>query len=250
MNKIIQKDGVKSTLELRNTSLANKLCDSVKRNIIFTITGGSGVGKDAVLNNILANNENYIKPISFTTRLPRSGEINGVDYYFISLEELQKLRENGEIFEDTIVDGNIYGYTNAELERVFATGKTPVCIVNEYGVQEICKKENENLDVFKIFVLTPTARELANRLKGRELKNAITEHVKENEGLLSRESLIGIKKKVRTICKKRFSESKVWIKTAINGDIYDGFLVNDELIGAAEILEQTFEKAINGKITK
>jgi len=233
--------------EIHDTSLTNKLCDWVKRDVIFTITWASWVGKDRILNSILETEEKYIKPVSFTTRKPRPWEIEWVDYYFITEDEFQRLLHEWEIFEHTLLVWWIYWYTNKELERVFATWKIPVCIVDEVWVHEICDNIKWDMNVFKTFILPPKAIELRGRLKWRELEHWIKEHLKKNNKL-SRDDLIWIKKDIRKPIKTRFSESKHWIRKAKSEDIYDWFLVNDDLDWAITILKETFEKILDWKL--
>lgn len=240
---LIQREWVKSVFIIKDTSLTKKLSDWVKRNVMFTITGASWVGKDTILNSILKNSDKYIKPVSFTTRLPRPWEIEWVDYYFISMDKYWGLKKNWEVFNNTIVSNNIYWYTKKELERVFETWKTPLCIVNEDWMNEISKNSKWDICVFKTFILPPSARELVKRLKLREFENSLNYHLKNHE-TISREDLFLIKKESRESTKKRFSESKDWIRRALGEEIYDWFLINDDVEWAAKILEEIYNKVL------
>ncbi len=77
-----------------------------KIGMLIVLSGPSGVGKDSVLKLILKGRSDLKLSISYTTRLPRQGEINGVDYHFVSKEEFEKLINNGEMLEYATYCGN------------------------------------------------------------------------------------------------------------------------------------------------
>lgn len=235
--KPIKEDWYESVFQIEENPLTEKLKDGVRRNVIFTVTGASGVGKDRIFNSIIEWSEIYIKPVSFTTRKQRLWEVPWKDYYFTSVEEFEKLKEAWEIFEYTTVSANFYGYTNMEMKRIFETWKIPICIVDEVWARCIWENLGGDFEVFKIFVLPPTAMELKKRLVWRDGR---WEGYKDGSG-----------KKQPTAAIKRFSESKHWIRRAKDGTIkYDGFLVNNDLDGAVRLVRRVFEDILNGTLTE
>lgn len=232
----------KSTIILKDTYLSRKLKDKIARDIVFTVTWWSWVWKDRIFNEILENSENYIKPVSFTTRSMRPWEVDWIDYYFISQEKFEEMLANWEIFEHTSVKWNYYWYTNAELERIFKTWKTPICIVDEVWVKEIIKWVWDKLNVFKIFIMPPSAQELHRRLKNREIRNILK--ISDQNIEIEENARKDWFKKSRTTIRKAFSESIPWIRRAKTDNLYDCIVVNNELTSAIEITKQLLENAL------
>lgn len=96
---------------IRTTSVA--IGSNKKYHNLFVITAPSGSGKSTIGRKVFGQNE--LK--SFTTRIPRVGEVHGVDYFFITKEEFEEKNENGELAETTEYDGNHYGITMEELQN-------------------------------------------------------------------------------------------------------------------------------------
>ena len=101
--------------------------------------------------------------------------------------------------------------------------------------------------MFATFVLPPSARELANRLKKREMANALKSHGKGPEALDHAESARIAKGAMRAI-RSRFAESSDWVRRAKSESIYDGFLMNAELDSAVAALKEAFAKALGGNL--
>ncbi|MDD2487073.1 MAG: hypothetical protein PHS92_01790 [Candidatus Gracilibacteria bacterium] len=225
-----------SSIEIFDNPLTRTFNDKIRKRVIFTISGPSGVGKDAIINWILSEySAEFIKPVAFTTRKPRPGDIEGKDYYFIDKEKFEELKKNGEIFEYTDVHGNFYGFTNSEIERSISTGKTPICNVDEEGMRQIQENMNGDFNIFKTFFLPPNAQELKKRLVGRDGRWAGSRDDKGN-------------KKISDV-RKRFFESSHWIRRAQDGTMeYDAFLVNNDLESTKILIFSTFRKIINGEL--
>lgn len=106
---------------------------------LLTITGPSGSGKSTLERNLLGLDEVFSKVISTTTRKPRVGEVDGVDYYFLSEAEFKK-REQGNRFAECITfEGNNrrYGVEVDELERITNSSRIPLVVVEPEGVRQI-----------------------------------------------------------------------------------------------------------------
>lgn len=104
--------------------------------IIFTITGPSLSGK-STLEKILTQDGVMAKAISTTTRKQRQGEVNGVDYFFVSKDEFNKIEANGDMVESVEFDGNKYGVTKEEVKMKFATGAAVAIVVEPNGANQI-----------------------------------------------------------------------------------------------------------------
>jgi guanylate kinase len=124
--------------------------------IVVTITGPSASGK-SVLERMLVE-RGFGKVISHTTRAPRDGEKNGVDYFFVSHEKFTELEQGFQFVETTEFGGNRYGASLGQFQRVFEQGKPVVIVVEPNGRDQI-KQAGEDLGwkVIPVYVESPTS---------------------------------------------------------------------------------------------
>ena len=120
---------------------------------------------------MLTARENLGFSISATTRAPRSGEKDGVEYHFLTVDEFVERRERGEFLEWAEYSGNLYGTLEAEVERVLGEGRHVVLDIEIEGAKQV--REHRS-DVASIFVLPPSADVLVKRLVGRDQDGADT----------------------------------------------------------------------------
>ena len=140
------------------------------RGLIVSVSGPSGVGKGTVLKRLTELIEEKwpgraTYSISATTRSPRPGETDGVEYHFRTREEFEKMIETGEIIEYDRYVGNYYGTPAAPLAEKVGQGKIVLCDITIEGSLAIEKKFDE--DSVTIMLLPPSYSELEARLKGR-----------------------------------------------------------------------------------
>ena len=140
------------------------------RGLIVSVSGPSGVGKGTVLKRLTELIEEKwpgrsSHSISATTRSPRPGETDGVEYHFRTREEFEKMIETGEIIEYDRYVGNYYGTPAAPLAEKVGQGKIVLCDITIEGSLAIEKKFDE--DSVTIMLLPPSYSELEARLKGR-----------------------------------------------------------------------------------
>ena len=138
---------------------------------ILVLSSPSGGGKTTIARALLTARENLGFSISATTRAPRSGEKDGVDYHFLTVDEFVERRERGEFLEWAEYSGNLYGTLEAEVERVLGEGRHVVLDIEIEGAKQV--REHRS-DVASIFVLPPSADVLVNRLVGRDTDGADT----------------------------------------------------------------------------
>ena len=131
---------------------------------VFVISGPSGAGKGTLTEILLKRVPSLSRSISATTRRPRPGEINGVDYYFLTDEEFDKHIENGDFLEWAMVHGNRYGTLRSAVENKLAEGKDVVMVIDVQGAASIKRKMP---DAVLIFIKPPSIEELVKRLKVR-----------------------------------------------------------------------------------
>ena len=148
-----------------------------RKGSLIVYSGPSGVGKGTVLKEALKKDSSLALSISATTRKPREGEIDGVNYFFITREEFLKKIERGEMLEYAEYNGNFYGTPKDFVEKSLENGKN---VILEIEVQGAFKVKDLMPDAVLIFLLPPSFRELRARLEGRK-----TETKEQIEGRLS-----------------------------------------------------------------
>jgi guanylate kinase len=133
-------------------------------NNIFVLSGPSGVGKSTLAEKLLTDLDRLKKTISFTTRIKRASEIDGVDYHFIDEPEFKKMVENNEFIEWIQVYNNYYGTAISTLKKMLV--KTDILMVIEMnGAKNIKKYFPHN--AILIYMLPPSLDELEKRLFNR-----------------------------------------------------------------------------------
>lgn len=136
---------------------------------LFIVAAPSGAGKTTLVRELLARDAGLKLSVSYTTRAPRAGERNGVDYHFLTRDEFLRLREAGEFLEWAEVHDNLYGTSRAWLEREIEAGRDIVLEIDWQGALQVRRAFAEAVG---IFILPPSAEELERRLVGRGLDDA------------------------------------------------------------------------------
>jgi len=135
-----------------------------KKSLIIVISAPSGVGKTTLCKRLLQVSSSFTYSVSFTTRPPRKNEIEGVDYYFISREEFQKMIEQEKFVEWAQVHRELYGTSVNLLDKAIEIEKDVVLEVDVKGGTKIKKRYPEAV---LIFLLPPSWQELEKRLDKR-----------------------------------------------------------------------------------
>jgi guanylate kinase len=137
---------------------------------VLIITGPSGVGKGTLIQNLLREVPGLELSVSATTRKPRPGEQNGVDYWFLTPEEFEERLQNGEFLEHAEYAGNRYGTLRSEIERVRekgGDGEGPRGLVLEIEIQGARQVREALPEAVQVFVEPPSLEALRTRLIGR-----------------------------------------------------------------------------------
>ncbi len=189
----------------------------MNRGTLYIISAPSGTGKGTIVSEILKADPNIHFSVSATTRAPREGEKDGVNYYFISREEFQGLVDSGGMLEHAEFCGNCYGTPKKAVFDKLAEGHDVILEIETVGAMNVKAACPEAVSVF---ILPPSLKELRHRLESR--------------GTESEETVA-----------KRIAEARGEIGKARN---YDFVVVNDDLEKAIEDVREVMRAA--KKLTK
>lgn len=174
-----------------------------RRGSLIVFSGPSGVGKGTVLHKAMEQLDKMSFSVSATTRSKRNGEVDGVDYFFISDGEFEDLIKNDQMLEFANYNGNYYGTPLAFVEKKLNEGYDVVLEIEVEGAKKI---KQRCPDAVMIFVLPPSLKVLEKRLRGRQTDD--------DDAINGRLSIA--QKEIRT------------------AEIYDYLIVNDDLESAVE----------------
>ena len=136
-----------------------------KKGMMFVLSSPSGAGKTTLTKKIAENNKNFTISISHTTRKPRSNEINGRDYKFVSEQEFNTLVKENNFFEYANIFGNYYGTLKKPVLELLSKGRDVLFDIDWQGTQQL--KKVKNLSMVTFFILPPNIQALKERLLNR-----------------------------------------------------------------------------------
>ncbi len=136
----------------------------MNKGLLVIISGPSGAGKGTICKRLMEISDDLELSVSATTRMPRTGEIEGKNYYFISEGEFSKRIENSEFLEYANVYDNYYGTPKTKVLDKLREGKT---VILEIDIQGALKVKNTHPDGVFIFIVPPSIRELQSRIINR-----------------------------------------------------------------------------------
>ncbi len=137
---------------------------------ILIITAPSGAGKTSITRELMKRIPVLAFSISAATRTPRGKEVEGEDYYFISLEDFKKRIVDNEFIEwEMVYEGKYYGTLKSELERIWRLNKIPVLDIDVKGAIHV--QREYPINTLSIFIEPPSVNELKNRLTSRGTEN-------------------------------------------------------------------------------
>lgn len=173
---------------------------------LYVISGSSGVGKGTVIKEFLSKNPDFMLSISCTTRKPREGEQDGINYFFLTKDEFKNCIEEDKFLEWAEFAGNFYGTKKKYINQCLDEGKNVMLEIDTKGALQVKKQMP---DAILIFIAPPSFSILENRLRGR--------HTEDEETIL-----------------KRLEEVKKELERAKN---FDYQIINDDLNRAVSELE-------------
>ena len=169
---------------------------------LVVISGPSGVGKSTVIAEVMHQRDNLVFSVSYTTRAPRAGEEDGVNYHFVENAEFERMIRDGELLEYTQYAGNYYGTALADIQKFASQGLDVLLDIEVEGASNVKRKAD---NAVLIFVAPPSFEELSRRLHGRRTEN-------------------------EEVVRARLKKAQVELKQIPN---YDYLVVNDSVIRAA-----------------
>ncbi len=134
------------------------------RGLLFIVSAPSGAGKTTLVERLVEQTPRLRMSRSYTSRPPREGEVDGVDYNFVSRERFEAMVAVGEFLEWADVFGNLYGTSAADTERVLESGSDLVLVIDVQGARKVRRRGIESTAVF---VMPPSSEVLERRLRGR-----------------------------------------------------------------------------------
>lgn len=183
---------------------------------LFVISGCSGVGKGTVLKEFMArNSDDFMLSVSCTTRKPRVGEVDGVNYFFLTHEEFKKAVQEDKFLEHAQFAGNFYGTKKKFIKQKFEEGLNIILEIETQGALQVKSKMPEAVLIF----IAPPGQgvdELEKRLRGRNTEDEET-------------------------IQRRLAEAKVELERAKQ---YDYVVVNDDLEHAINEVEEITRKEL------
>ena len=130
---------------------------------LFVFSGASGVGKSTVLSEVMGAREDLNFSVSATTRPPRPGEVDGVNYYFVAREQFEEMIRQDAFFEYDEHMNNLYGTPKSQIDEKLLCGSI-VLDIEPIGALNV---KNQRPDAVLIFIAPPSLEELERRLRGR-----------------------------------------------------------------------------------
>ena len=135
-----------------------------RKGILLVVSGFSGAGKGTLMKELVGRYDQYALSVSATTRSPREGEVDGREYFFRTREEFEQMIAEDALIEHACYVGNYYGTPKAYVEEQLSKGKDVILEIEIQGALQIKKRFPDTL---LLFVSTPDADTLKNRLVGR-----------------------------------------------------------------------------------
>ena len=196
------------------------LMEENKKGTVIVLSGFSGAGKGTIMKHLLSTYpDKYFLSVSATTREKRTGEEDGREYFFLSMEKFEDMIKNHELLEYASFNRNYYGTPKAYVEKLVNEGKDVILEIEVQGALQIRKIFPQAI---LLFVTPPDAATLKRRLEGRGTEDA--EVVAERLSIAGRESLLM--------------------------EQYDYIIVNDDLNEAVEKVHNIIQSEKNSSIKK
>lgn len=147
-----------------------------KRGMLIIFSSASGAGKTTIAKEVVQKDSNLALSVSYTTRLPRDGEKNGEDYFFVSEDRFEQMVKEGKFLEWEKVHGAFYGTSNDFVLQNLSSGKDVILTIDVKGAKRIKEKHFESIS---FFFRAPSSEELKKRLqkRGTETEESLVKRI-------------------------------------------------------------------------
>ena len=135
-----------------------------RKGMLLVISGPSGAGKGTLYNRVLAADPTITFSVSYTTRGPRPGEVDGKDYCFVTEEQFRQMLDRDGFLEHADVHGHLYGTPRQPVLDALEAGRSVMLDIDPQGALQVMEKMP---DCVSVFILPPSFAELRRRLTGR-----------------------------------------------------------------------------------
>ena len=139
----------------------------MKKGLLIVFSGPSGVGKGTIIKELM--NLNLVYSISMTTRAPREGEVDGVNYFFVSKERFNEAIYNDELLEHACFVDNFYGTPKAYVEKMRNEGKNVLLEIETVGAKQVMNHYDDDKGSVSVFIVPPSIEELESRIESEEV---------------------------------------------------------------------------------
>ena len=136
---------------------------------LFVVSAPSGAGKTSLVNALLGINKRIDLSVSYTSRAPRPGEVDGKDYHFVSRDAFLAMAKHGDFVESAEVYGNLYGTSQSWISKEMHDGRDILLEIDWQGAVQV---RNKFPNCISIFILPPSLQALETRLTGRKQDSA------------------------------------------------------------------------------
>ncbi len=148
---------------------------NTRRGLMLVMSSPSGAGKTTLTRRLLEEDDDVVMSVSATTREPRPGEEEGVDYFFVTHERFRDMIDQGELLEHAIVFENRYGTPRGPVTEALKSGKDVIFDIDWQGTQQMMSSASA-IDLVRIFILPPSVKTLEERLRKRGQDSEETVH--------------------------------------------------------------------------
>lgn len=139
--------------------------------ILVILSAPSGCGKTTIVDRLLKRHLDWLRSISMTTRQPRLGEKNGVDYFFVTPKQFAEAEQNGDLLESAAVFDHVYGTPKSFILDSLKKGKNILMAIDVQGAKKTKKAMGKSARILTLFILPPSVKVLRERLEGRKTES-------------------------------------------------------------------------------
>ena len=191
----------------------------MKKGLLIVFSGPSGVGKGTIIKELMNDeNLNLVYSISMTTRAPREGEVDGVNYFFVSKERFNEAIYNDELLEHACFVDNFYGTPKAYVEKMRNEGKNVLLEIETVGAKQVMNHYEDDKGCVSVFIVPPSIEELESRIRGRKTES---EEVIKKRIFKATQELRETYRYQHVVCNDNIENAVLKVKDIINKSMED-----------------------------